>query len=60
MHCRASSELLLVTFTREDGQSGIFGKARISLREIAEDEGRTARGFDPAGMNAVGAEPGAE
>ena len=58
MNCGTASDLLLVTVAGEHGQAGVLGKARISLRQIAEDEGRAARGFDSAGMNAIGTEPG--
>ncbi len=49
---------LFVTVAREDGQAWIPGEARIVVREIAENEDGTARGFELAGVNTVCAEAG--
>src|SRR6266566_1002911 len=52
----SASGLLLVTVTGENGQAGILGKSRVSLRKITEEEGRAARRFNATGMNTLGAQ----
>jgi hypothetical protein len=46
-----------VAITREHREAGVFGKTRIGEGKIAEDKDRAARGFEPAGVEAIGAEP---
>jgi hypothetical protein len=47
--------VLLVTVTREDGEPGILGIARIAEGKFAKKECGAAIGFQLAGMNAIGA-----
>jgi hypothetical protein len=52
------SGLLFVTVAGEDGKAGILEEAGIGEGEIAKDEDGAARGFDAAGVKAIGAEAG--
>jgi len=40
----------------EDGEARVFGKVRIGLGELAEEEVRAFSGFDEAGVETAGAE----
>jgi hypothetical protein len=42
--------------TSKDGEARVFGKGRIGLGELAEEEVRAFGGFDEAGVETVGAE----
>src|SRR5260370_37412139 len=53
-----ASGLLFVTVAGEDGEAGIFGETGIGEREIAKDEDGSARGFEEASVEAIGAESG--
>jgi len=46
-----------VAIAGEDGKAGILKESGIDLREIAEDEDGAACGFEPAGVEAIGAQP---
>jgi hypothetical protein len=52
------SALGFIAFTNPHRQSGIFLKAGIAERKLAQEESRPTIGFYSTGMNAVGAETG--
>jgi hypothetical protein len=47
-----------MTVAGQHRKPGIFGEAGVSEGQVAEEEDGAARGFEAAGMEAVGTEPG--
>jgi len=53
------SGLLFIAVASQDREARILGETGIGERKIAEEEDGTARGFQLAGVEAIGAEAAA-